>query len=73
MAGEMLKDLDKKVVKDGESWARLREAFMICINQFGNGAYLAAEYIGGQSVNRDFKGTDKARDPVMPDRRRPAA
>jgi hypothetical protein len=37
-----------------------------CIRQFGNGAYLAAEYIGGQSVNRDFKGTDKARDPVTP-------
>ena len=66
MASELLKDLDQKVVKDGESWARLRSAFMSCINQFGNGAYLAAEYIGGQSVNRDFKGTDKARDPVTP-------
>jgi hypothetical protein len=66
MAGEMLKDLDKKVVKDGDSWARLRGAFVACIQQFGNGAYLAAEYIGGQSVNRDFKGTDKARDPVTP-------
>ncbi|MGP0062333.1 MAG: zinc-dependent metalloprotease [Isosphaeraceae bacterium] len=66
MAGEMLKDLDKKVVKDGDSWARLRSAFVSCIQQFGNGAYLAAEYIGGQSVNRDFKGTDKARDPVKP-------
>jgi hypothetical protein len=66
MAGEMLKDLDRKVVKDGDSWARLRGAFVSCIQQFGNGAYLAAEYIGGQSVNRDFKGTDKARDPVTP-------
>jgi hypothetical protein len=66
MASELLKDLDKKVVKDGESWARLRNAFSACISQFGNGAYLAAEYIGGQSVNRDFKGTDKARDPITP-------
>ncbi len=66
MASELLKDLDKKVVKDGESWARLRSAFSSCISQFGNGAYLAAEFIGGQSVNRDFKGTDKARDPVTP-------
>src|SRR5262249_6508724 len=66
MASELLKDLDHKVVKDGESWARLRSAFMSCISQFGNGAYLAAEYIGGQSVTRDFKGTDKARDPVPP-------
>jgi hypothetical protein len=66
MAGELLKDLDRKVVKDGESWARLRSAFLACIGQFGNGAYLAAEYVGGQSVHRDFKGTDKARDPVVP-------
>ena len=31
MASELLKDLDQKVVKDGESWARLRRAFMSCI------------------------------------------
>ena len=37
-----------------------------CISQYGNGAYLASEYIGGQSVNRDFKGTEKARDPITP-------
>jgi Met-zincin/Domain of unknown function (DUF5117) len=66
MASELLKDLDQKVVKDGESWSRLRSAFMSCISQFGNGAYLSAEYIGGQSVNRDFKAKDKARDPVTP-------
>jgi hypothetical protein len=66
MAAELLKSLDQKVVKDGESWARLRSAFLSCISQFGNGAYLASEYIGGQSVNRDFKGTGKARDPVIP-------
>ena len=66
MASELLKDLDQKVVKDGESWARLRSAFMSCISQFGNGAYLSAEYIGGQSVNRDFKAKEKGRDPVTP-------
>ena len=31
MASELLKDLDQKVVKDGESWARLRSAFVSCI------------------------------------------
>ncbi len=66
MASELLKDLDQKVVKDGESWSRLRSAFSSCISQFGNGAYLAAEYIGGQSVSRDFKAKEKARDPVIP-------
>ena len=66
MAAELLKDLDQKVVRDNESWARLRSAFSSCISQYGNGAYLASEYIGGQSVNRDFKGTEKARDPITP-------
>src|SRR5207244_4298583 len=66
LACELLKDLDKKVVRDNESWARLRSAFRTCISQFGNGAYLASEYIGGQSVNRDFKGTAKSRDPITP-------
>ena len=60
MATELLKDLDQKVVRDSESWSRLRAAFRSCISQFGNGAYLASEYIGGQSVSRDFKGSDKA-------------
>jgi hypothetical protein len=66
MASELLKDLDQKVVRDNESWRRLRTAFGSCINQYGNGAYLASEYIGGQSVNRDFKGTEKSRDPITP-------
>ncbi len=66
MAAELLKDLDHKVVRENESWARLRSAFRSCISQYGNGAYLASEYIGGQSVNRDFKGTEKARDPITP-------
>ncbi len=66
MATELLKDLDQKVVRENESWKRLHSAFSTCISQFGNGAYLASEYIGGQSVNRDFKGTEKARDPVTP-------
>ena len=42
------------------------QRFGSCISQYGNGAYLASEYIGGQSVNRDFKGTDKAHNPITP-------
>lgn len=65
LASELLKDLDGKVVKDGESWARLRGAFSILLNQWGNGAYLAAEQIGGQHVSRDHKGKG-AHDPIVP-------
>jgi hypothetical protein len=61
-----LKGLDDKVIKDGESWTRLRAAFSIILHQWGNAAHLAAEQIGGQSVSRDHKGSKGARDPVVP-------
>jgi hypothetical protein len=54
------------VVKDGESLARNRRAFAILLNQWGNGAHLAAQYIGGQSISRDHKGDKDARDPIVP-------
>jgi len=66
LAGELLKNLDDKIVRDGESWARLRNAFSVLIGQYGNAAYLASGFIGGQSVSRDFKGAEKGHDPVTP-------
>ncbi|MFO0950889.1 MAG: zinc-dependent metalloprotease [Isosphaeraceae bacterium] len=65
LAAELLKDLDAKVVKDGESFARVRDAFSILLDQWGNGSYLVASYVGGQSVARDHKGKG-ARDPIAP-------
>ncbi len=65
LATELLKDLDAKVIKDGESFARVREAFSILLNQWGNGAFLVVSNVGGQSVSRDHKGK-AARDPVVP-------
>ena len=65
LATELLKDLDAKVIKDGDSFARVREAFSILLNQWGNGAYLVASYVGGQSVSRDHKGKS-SRDPIVP-------
>jgi hypothetical protein len=66
LAGELLKTLDDKIVKDGESWGRLRRAFSVLLGQYGNAAHLASGYIGGQSVTRDFKGSEGAHDPVTP-------
>jgi len=65
LAADLLKDLDQKIVKDGESWARLRIAFATLINQYGNASYLAASYIGGHVISRDFKG-EGSHDPVVP-------
>jgi Met-zincin/Domain of unknown function (DUF5117)/Domain of unknown function (DUF5118) len=66
LAGELLKDLDSRVVKDGESWARTRRAFSVLLEQWGDGAALAAQYVGGQSVSRDHKADKGGRDPIVP-------
>ena len=61
-----MKDLDAKVVKDGEPWARTRRAFNILVGQWGDAAVLASQYVGGQSVSRDHKGDKGATDPIVP-------
>ncbi len=66
LAGELLKNLDERVVRDGDSWARTRRAFNILLQQWGDGATLASEIIGGQSVSRDHKADKDARDPIVP-------
>ena len=67
------KDLDARVVKDGDSWSRTRRAFQILLQQWGDGATLASQYIGGQSVSRDHKADKDARDPIVPVAGRQAA
>ncbi|MBV8555656.1 MAG: zinc-dependent metalloprotease [Planctomycetaceae bacterium] len=66
LASDLLKDLDARVVKDGESWSRVRHAFGILLAQWGNAAHLASEQIGGQLVSRDHKGDKGAKDPIIP-------
>jgi hypothetical protein len=66
LATELLKDLDARVVKDGESWARTRRAFSVLLEQWGDGATLASQYVGGQSVSRDHKADKDAHDPIVP-------
>jgi hypothetical protein len=66
LATELLKDLDARVVKDGDSWARTRRAFSILLEQWGDGATLASQYVGGQSVSRDHKADKGGHDPIVP-------
>jgi hypothetical protein len=66
LAADLMKNLDSLVIKDGESRARNRRALSILLQQWGNGAHLASQYIGGQEVARDHKGDKDARDPVVP-------
>ena len=66
LATDLLKGLDARVVKDGESWIRLRRAFTPLVSQWGNAASLASGYVGGLTYTRDHKGTKGAKDPVTP-------
>src|SRR5262249_44991289 len=66
LATELLKDLDARVVKDGDSWTRTRRAFSTLLKQWGDGATLASQFIAGQSVSRDHKADKDARDPIVP-------
>jgi len=66
LATRLLKELDGKVVKDGDSWARTRRAFAVLLRQWGDAAALASHYVGGQSVSRDHKGDKDAHDPIVP-------
>jgi hypothetical protein len=66
LATELLKDLDARVVKDGESWSRTRRAFGLLLQQWGDGAALASQYVGGHSVSRDHKADKDAHDPIVP-------
>jgi hypothetical protein len=66
LASELLKGLDSRVVRDGESWSKTRRAFNLLLQQWGDGATLSVQYIGGQSVSRDHKADKDARDPIVP-------
>jgi hypothetical protein len=65
LANDVLKEMDKNLVRDGESWARLRPAFLTVLQQYGDAAYIATRYIGGRHIARDARG-ENSRDPVAP-------
>ena len=44
----------------------LRRAFAVLVAQYGNAAYTASTYIGGQHISRDVKGSDEGSDPIVP-------
>lgn len=65
-AQELMKTMSTRVVDDGEGYQRARVAFLLLMSQYGNGAYLASRYVGGEHAYRDHRGDDKGRDPLVP-------
>jgi hypothetical protein len=66
LAEELLKGLADRVVEKGEGYQRSRLAFGLMINQYGNAANLATQYVGGEFMHRDHKGDPNGRDPMIP-------
>lgn len=65
LAGELLDGIENKVVREGESWARLRTAFSVLVSQYANAAYVGSSYLGGQHISRDAR-SEKGNDPIVP-------
>jgi hypothetical protein len=66
LAEELMKGLAERVVEKGEGYQRARLAFSIMLQQYGNGAFLSAQFVAGEHVYRDHKGDANARDPFVP-------
>ena len=66
LAEKLLPHIDDKIIRDGESWARLRPAFSVLLGQYGNAAYLASSVIAGQHFSKDHKGGKDSADPIVP-------
>ena len=73
LAEELMKGLADRVVEKGEGYQRARVAFGMMLQQYGNAAFLAAQFVGGEHVYRDHKGDANARDPFVPGDRRPSS
>ncbi len=65
LVDQLAPGLTDRVVQDGESYSRLRARFNMLTSWKNNGLTFAARFIGGVSINRDFKGDENARAPFV--------
>jgi hypothetical protein len=60
----MFDSLETRVVAPGESYARLRSAFVSLLNDRWYALLVTTKYLGGAVTSRDHRGDPGARDPV---------
>ena len=63
LTDQLLPGLNDRIIKDGDSYARMRPRFNMLNNWKLNGMVFAANCVGGLKVNRDFKGDENGRKP----------
>lgn len=66
LAEDLLKGLAERVVDKGEGYQRLRVAFGMLINEYGDAAFLVSNFVGGEYIHRDHRGDPNGRDPFVP-------
>jgi len=66
LSDSLLKDITKWAVKDGESFTKLRRAFVSIMSQKARASSFVARFPGGIEVNRSHKGDTDATAPMTP-------
>ena len=66
LADELLKGLSERVVQKGEGYQRVRHAFTMLLQQYGDAAHLVSSHVGGVYLHRDHRGDPSGRDPFRP-------
>ncbi len=63
---QVLPGLVDRVVEEGESYERARQAFSIILREHGRAVKCVARFVGGIHVHRDHRGDPNARPPFEP-------
>lgn len=63
---QSLDKLQDRVVAQGESWQRARDAFGTLLGELASSTYLASQYVGGEYTNRFHRGDKGAKPPLLP-------
>ena len=53
-----------RVVKDGQSWAKVRDGYLLLLSRQVGTLSIAANYLGGAYINRDRRGDPGERNPI---------
>jgi hypothetical protein len=66
LVAKLRDDLLDRMVEDGDGWAKARRGYMMLLNLQMSSSSIAANWIGGSTLNRDRRGDAGERDPIVP-------
>jgi hypothetical protein len=59
-------DLLDRMVEEGDGWAKARNGYMMLLNLQMSSSSIAANWVGGSTLNRDRRGDPGDREPIVP-------